>query len=114
MMPETVEEIRRISVRLDEHGRMIDENGKRITIMLDKQGKLINAVYGDAQLHHDGLISKQEETSIAVKSLCDNLREQEIRYQTTLTVAKIVLAILAATGVGVWWPILSGALSHVP
>jgi len=107
MVPETAAKVDRIEVRLNEHGQLIDRYGVRID-------RLDIDVYGDEARHLRGLLERQGTTEGAVKAIAACQHDMQVRYETTLTVAKVVLAILAATGVGVWWPILAAAFSNIP
>ena len=106
--------MQQIIVRLDEHGRRIDGNGKLIEVVARRQERLTNAIYGDAEMRYPGLLERQGTTEETVERLVDNWHAMEIRWETTLILLKISVAILSATGLGVWWPILKQILNTIP
>jgi len=95
-----------MDARLNEYGQRIDEHGRRIV-------GLEHDVYGDVSRHHPGLVERVTITEEAVEAISACQHDMKVRYEVSLTIAKVVLAILAATGIGVWWPILSAAFQQI-
>ena len=89
---------------LDEHGRRIGENERRI-------GRLSVVVYGDEEQKFHGLVERTELTEKTLEQMAAQWRDVEIRYETIILFLRIGVAVSVIIAAGTWAPQLEAILS---
>lgn len=89
---------------LDEHGRRIGENERRI-------GRMAVVVYGDAEQDFRGLVERTALTEEAVAQMSSQWHDVELRYETIIKFLRIGVGIAVIIAAGAWAPQLELILS---
>ncbi|MCC6457257.1 MAG: hypothetical protein IT328_20050 [Caldilineaceae bacterium] len=94
----TVErEVEIIRARVDEHGRLITQQGERLNIQSTRMDGITLVVYGDDEKEIRGLLQR-------TGKLEGTIAEIQLWRRDIMIYARAVLAILAFTSIGTWLP----------
>lgn len=93
-------------VRLDEHGRLINQQGERLNIHAARMDGLMLVVYGDDEKEIKGLLQR-------TGKLENTITEIQLWRRDIMIYARAVLAILAFTSIGTWLPYIRDFLNLV-